>query len=857
VAETFPDGARRLAEYDENHRVVSIVEPDGAVWRREYDAGGRLAASIGPLGATTRYTYGEDGFLREFVDEVGNRTTIECDSFGRPVAVTDPLGVTTRMSYDALGRLAAETNGIGNTTRYSWTIEGGGWHRVAPDGTVRRRVFDGEGNVLEETDEQGEVTRTDYGAFDLPVTEIAPDGSRVRVRYDTELQLVAATNAEGRTWTFEYDAAGRKVREQDFDGRVLTYAYDAAGQLVARTDALGTVTTIGYDARGNVVEKRSGDQVSRFAYDAAGRLVRAVNADAEVTFGYDELGRLVSETCDGRTVTSGYDLAGRRVFRRTPSGAESRLDYDGRGAPTGLAAGRHRVRFGYDAAGREIRRALGTAALTQEWDARDRLRAQTITGPLAVAQRRVYHLPAGSGMTRIEELVGGTRELTVDRVGRVTELHGPGVTERYAYNRSGTVVVPQRSSERYDAQGRLVERAGWAYHWNGDDRLTGVTTPDGQQWRYRYDALGRRVAKQRMNGDAVVAETRFVWDGDVLAEQLETTAGGEVRSSTWDWSPKEGTPVGQTDRVYAGGQCVDERFYAIVTDFVGTPTELVDEAGQVVWHRDETLWGVPRTQGTGPHTPLRFPGQYLDAETGLHYNHHRYYDPRTARYLSADPLGLSGGLDQHSYVPNPLTWSDPLGLKGACRVDKETGLIPDKGGKGATSPEGLHYDLQSRYPNQGTGAGANRQEKNRLDHILLHGDNDNPIPARGGRAKPEHGVWGTVNGNQWETSKVTKTIDQGWAKVKDGDPRVQIQHQDGGRTVYTIPADKQVGYIMERVPERGPNGEILRNGDGSPRFQRDANGNFVREHRPLDQMQIVVEGKNNVITAYPFAPPRW
>ncbi|WP_236792700.1 RHS repeat-associated core domain-containing protein [Amycolatopsis sp. GM8] len=868
VAVTLPDGARRLTEYDENNRVVSIVEPDGAVWRQEYDGNGHLSASIGPLGATTRYSYGEDGLLREFADEMGNRTTIECDGFGRPVATTDPLGVTTRLTYDALGRLTSETNGIGGTTRYSWTIEGGGWHRIAPDGTVLRRVFDGEGNVLEETDEQGEVTRTDYGAFDLPVTEIAPDGSRVRVRYDTELRMVAATNAEGRTWTFDYDAAGRKVREQDFDGRVLSYVYDAAGQLVARTDALGATTTFSYDVRGNVVEKRSGEQVSRFAYDPLDRLVRAVNADADVSFGYDELGRVVSETCDGRTVTSGYDLAGRRVFRRTPSGAESRWDYDGRGAPTGLAAGRHRIGFGYDAAGREIRRALGAAALSQEWDGRDRLRAQTLTTGQTVAQRRVYSLRAGSGMTGIDELIGGQRELSVDRIGRigrVTGVRGAGVSERYSYDRSGNVVAPQRFSEQHDAQGRLVARAGWSYEWNGEDRLVAVTTPDGQRWRYRYDALGRRVAKQRMTGDAVVAETRFVWDGEVLAEQLETTAGGEVRGSTWEWSPADGVPVGQTDRVYAGGQCVDERFYAIVTDFVGTPTELVDESGQVAWHRDETLWGAPRTAATGPHTPLRFPGQYLDAETGLHYNHHRYYDPRTARYLSADPIGLSGGLDPHSYVPNPLTWSDPLGLKGGCKTGKGNGkssldgngLTPDKGGKGGTSPSGLHYDLQSRYPNQGVGAGANRQEKNRLEHILLHADNDNPIPARGGRAKPEHGVWGTTGGNQWDTGKLVNQIDKGWEKVKSGDPNVQVQHQQGGRTVYTIPMDKQVGYTFERVPQRGPDGQVLRDNGGNPRWEMDANGQPVRQYRPLTDMQLVVEGKNEVITAYPFGAPNY
>jgi RHS repeat-associated protein len=60
---------------------------------------------------------------------------------------------------------------------------------------------------------------------------------------------------------------------------------------------------------------------------------------------------------------------------------------------------------------------------------------------------------------------------------------------------------------------------------------------------------------------------------------------------------------------------------------------------------------------------LRYAGQYYDAETGLHYNWHRYYDPKTGRYITSDPIGLDGGLNTFTYVRNnPLRWTDSTGL---------------------------------------------------------------------------------------------------------------------------------------------------------------------------------------------------
>ena len=86
--------------------------------------------------------------------------------------------------------------------------------------------------------------------------------------------------------------------------------------------------------------------------------------------------------------------------------------------------------------------------------------------------------------------------------------------------------------------------------------------------------------------------------------------------------------------------------------------------------------------------PLRFQGQYFDAESGLHYNRHRYYNPSTGRFLTPDPINLAGGLNSYQYVPNPTGWVDPLGLSGQC-PDSEKCKIPVEN---PANPSGAHVN---------------------------------------------------------------------------------------------------------------------------------------------------------------------
>ncbi|MCP2362868.1 RHS repeat-associated protein [Nonomuraea thailandensis] len=691
---TRPDGRSRVFARDELGHPTAVTDFDGTRWPLTCDDRGNLLTD-----STTGYTYDERGRLTSISDALGHVRAIACNAAGLPTTITDPLGATTRYDRDAFGRVTAVTDPLGNLTRLTWTVEGRLAGRVLPGGAEERWAYDAENNLIEHLDALGRRTRVEVGPFDLPAAQVTPDGMRIEFAYDTELRLTRVTNPSGSTWDYTYDPAGNPLRESDFDDRVLAYRHDRAGRLVERINGEGEVTSFVHDPLGRVIERRSGELTAAFGYDLLGRLVHAANADAEVRFGRDAYGRIVSETCNGRTLATTYDATGRRAGRRTPSGTESTWEYDAGGRLRTLRTGGRTIGFTHDLAGRETGRSLGPdTVLSHEWDTDSRLRAQTLhTGTSAphgrgarIVQRRTYSYRPDAQLAEIDDLLAGRRRFELDPAGRVTDLSGPNWTEQYAYDPAGRLVhatgpgLTDTRGERsytgttvrragrvhldHDRQGRVVLRRRkrlsgkdqiWRYTWDADDRLTTVVTPAGERWRYRYDALGRRIAKERADGSSRV---EFVWDGPVLVEQIH-----DGRTTVWEWEPGTFRPVTQLElsgeQAELSGEQVDERFYAIVTDLIGSPAELVDPAGRVAWRSRNSLWGASTGPiSAGADCPLRFPGQYADEESGLHYNLFRHYDPQTGAYLSTDPLGLGGGLVPHGYVLNPARWADPLGL---------------------------------------------------------------------------------------------------------------------------------------------------------------------------------------------------
>ncbi|WP_328637755.1 putative T7SS-secreted protein [Streptomyces canus] len=706
-----PDGRYTSIAYDDQGMPVAVSGPDGTHVTQQFDEFGNRTAVTDTAGTTTRFTYDDLGHLASVTDALAHTTRVRCNPAGLPVEITDPLGAVTRYERDAFGRPVTITDPLGAVTRLEWTVEGRLSRRTAADGTAEAWTYDGEGNCTTHTDASGAVSRYEYTHFDLLAARTGPDGMRYEFDHDTELRLTKVSNPQGLTWSYEYDPAGRLIAETDFDDRTMSYAHDEAGQLTAKTTALGQGIRFERDVLGRVVRKDAAGRVTRYVYDETGGLAEAVGPDAVLTLRRDDVGRVLSETVNGREVAYAYDALGRRSGRTTPTGATSTWTYDEAGRRTGIVASGRALDFTYDAAGRELTRRIGeSVTLTNAFDPLGRLTKQDVIGPTGShLQHRAYTYRADGNLTAVDDHLNGPRRFDLDTAGRVTAVHAADWMETYAYDEAGNQTratwptghpgqeatgdrsytgtrITRAGNVRYehDEAGRITLRQRsrlsrkpdtWRYAWDAEDRLTAVTTPDGTCWRYQYDPLGRRTAKLRLadDGETVVERVDFTWDGTTLCEQTATSTD-LPHPVTLTWEHRGLHPIAQTERITAADAPQDEidsRFFAIITDLVGTPTELIDEHGDIAWRTRSTLWGTTAwAADSTAYTPLRFPGQYFDPETGLHYNYFRHYDPETARYIAPDPLGLAPAPNPVAYVQNPHMWTDPLGLAPKACTDE-------------------------------------------------------------------------------------------------------------------------------------------------------------------------------------------
>lgn len=258
----------------------------------------------------------------------------------------------------------------------------------------------------------------------------------------------------------------------------------------------------------------------------------------------------------------------------------------------------------------------------------------------------------------------------------------PG-SHRWSAERAADQKDTTTQRTQYNANGQPLQAGPRSYRWDALGRLEQVNEQGAPLARYRYNHRGERIAKH--TGKAQGGSRAYLYESGQLSAELD--AQGRITRQyihlgQWPLAVID-TPQGRKPADGAGtlGRIVQdlgtiagrwlggggERLAWLHTNHLGAVEAATDTQGQLIWRARYTAFGrqqvMSQPSAPGFEMPLRLPGQYHDAETGLHYNLHRYYDPDRGQYLTPDPLGMPDGPNPYSYVRgNPLRYVDPEGL---------------------------------------------------------------------------------------------------------------------------------------------------------------------------------------------------
>jgi RHS repeat-associated protein len=696
--------------YDDQGNLSDLWDAKGNHTQTTYDAKGRITSVTNALGEQTLYTYTADnlaqievgrtaadgeGQVTKFIydgdnnlieiqrkDDTGTFLTFETysyDSAGNRLSVTDAENRTTGFGYDALGRLISTTDALGNTTAFTYDSAGNltkttdallreTRHIYDPlDRLIRteqagidppaitRMAYDAAGNVVAVTDANNNTTSFTYDGLSRQLTETKPLGQTLTYVYDSRDRLDYRLNARGHRIDYSYAPWGPVTREEVYNpdnttgvpDETITYAYDRNGNLAETAyDAVQPLTEplylITYDALDRE-DVRTVGYIPNITvtldndYDRYGNRTALNVNDGESlvhSYDFDKLNRLTQATVPGsQTFSFDYYTNDQRRTIYYPSGVTSASSYFANGPAAdisirnGASLALEQIAYTYDPVGNVDTQSDGDGLHDYFYDGLDRL-------------TEAVH-PTGVGLPAQELFV-------YDKVGN---RHDPTDPDLYGYDANNRILQSPDLVYSFDDDGSQTGRSdGASFAYNAYNRLLAYSK-DGISAAYVYSPMGQRLTK---NDDTLT--TYFLWDGQRLIG--EYAASGN-RMQRYAYLPGDYAPVQIAD---ANG------VYDVHRDHQQTPRLLTDAMQQTVWRSRFEAYGkaVVDDDADGDGAAItynqRFPGQYFDQESGLHYNYKRDYDPAIGRYIQTDPIGLDGGTNTYGYVHgNPITFSDPTG----------------------------------------------------------------------------------------------------------------------------------------------------------------------------------------------------
>ena len=712
TSETDAEGNLKTFAYNEHDKLITSTDAAGNITRFIYDADGNLRQRIDAEEKSIRYEYDNSGRMTKTVDGNGNEIVWEYDNYQtstcstcagggqleQPKRIIYPTFIK-ELTYDVRGRKTREKDILNDFEEYLSLFS-----------------YDSGGNLISKIDKEEHATTYEYDELNRLKKVVNDIGEETCYTYDDRNNLITLTNANSGLTRFVYDKNNQLIREIRPLAQETVYLYDGVGNLSQKTDAENRKTEYEYDAAGRLIETRyfsatdhnTPEKTVVFTYDKVGNLKTYSDGVTSAAYSFDVASRKITETVNygnfTLTNTITYHNNGTKKSFTGPDGIAYGYTYDDNNQLLGVQI--PDVGFITNNAYHWNRPTVitlpGGTKKEYAYDQLMRLKSITVTDPGQntlmdyfynfdqmdnITEKQTGHGIYGYDYDELYRLIEANNPttndeaFTYDAVGN--RLTDAGVTGDWSYNQNNELLGYDGTACEYDANGNMIRKTSGEqitnYIYNLENRLVRVENGSGTVIaEYYYDPFGRRLWKE-VSG----VRTCFHYSDEGLIGEYDD-AGTEIK--TYGYKPNS---TWTTDPLFMKK---DGQYYFYHNDHLGTPQKMTAVNGAVVWSAKYEAFGTAGVDaGSVVVNNLRFPGQYEDAESGLHYNYHRYYDSGLGRYLRTDPIGLVEYDDNsfllysdanickknsyfskqinhlYAYVNNnPIKYKDPKGLVLTC-----------------------------------------------------------------------------------------------------------------------------------------------------------------------------------------------
>ena len=644
------------------------------------------------------------------------------DNNGLLIKSVNVDGIESNRSYLENGLLESAFDKYGNTTRYKYDSKGNLIRKILPKGEVVDYQRDLAGNIINRDDSKGIEKAYTYDDFNrltsvsTGITADDPVGKLTTYDYSQSGQLLKIIDPKQNITDFDYDGFDRLVYKKTPLGQETFLDYDGNGNVVYQKDPNGNETDFEYNFRNQVTRKVMVDNTYDLDYDDDGNLEMITENDTRIDLTYEEIrGEFYVKTAKttgvnglnlpNPTFTYFYDDFGNRTSMSTPYGSDFVYEYNEASKRLNKITN-HKgevFSFEYDDANRISKLITPSYEADYAYDVNSFLESISYSKNSNIMNFFNYQRDPNGNRTKITTS-SGEFNYGYDEENQLTWSQNPENNEEtFNYDDLGNRLNDQLGSYTYDNKSqRLTEDYNHIYFYDTNGNLTSIQekgmvgnyrnlnySSENQlvkidtyennflikEVAYKYDGLGRRVAKEIVDHQVPVNSyvRSYVYDNqEILAEYDENNTTLAVYTHSTQRTDDTLAIDVKSTKIASNLQS-----YFFVKDALGSIIDITDSNGNVIQHYSYSSFGkllkitdssnVDITSTPTIKNSFTFTNREYDEESGLMYYRARFYMPEIGRFVSEDPH--SGKLllpksvnNKFAYVANnPMKFVDPSG----------------------------------------------------------------------------------------------------------------------------------------------------------------------------------------------------